>query len=112
MYAKEEVKRQCFKQYFECFMNVSKKYFEHQRDKEQDMIEDVIRKAEEAILQGNLQEALIARKLFVYISREEEEDSEHFKKKYLEICDGIDKMISADEQKQKAKERKGIVKSV
>jgi len=49
MYAKEEVKRQYFKQYFECFMNVSKKYFEHQRDKEQEMIEDVIRKAEEAI---------------------------------------------------------------
>jgi len=37
--------------------------------------------------------------LFVYISREEEEDSEHFKKKYLKICDSIDKLISADEKK-------------
>ncbi|MDD2766222.1 MAG: hypothetical protein PHH40_00475 [Candidatus Moranbacteria bacterium] len=95
------------------FLTFSKSYLEKDmtiQNKEKKMIEDVIKQAEKAIERRDLVVALAARKVFVYITREERyRDHEYFTAKYREICAGIDKLIYADEALGESKTTKRLV---
>lgn len=79
-------------------------------DRRREMIEDVIRSAEDALVKKDLVGAMAARKVFMYITREiQHGDQAYLTMKYQEICTGIDELIDTSEEWSLSNTKRGIV---